>query len=193
MTKIVKRSVSIEKVLQEATALNSGETVIPSEVLTEIKETAQSDLKNGVPVDIIIEDIYEEVGLALNSRSITSLEEARSISDAWLFAGGDWGGQMYFTIPASLVECSEQTVSELVKILDEVSWGCNDGDGSGFCFRRHVPGVSVVVGMGGAETENTLWVHDEFQYMKEKIQDILQGKAGLGALEPIIIPTPSLM
>ena len=85
----------------------------------------------------------------------------------WLVFEGDWGGQIYLTVPSHLVG-EEAHVSELLMKLDAFAWDCNEGDG---CSTYEYDPASfggtaedgVSGGMGGGELRDGLWLHEEFR------------------------------
>ncbi len=99
-------------------------------------------------------------------------------TDWWLIFEGDWGGQIYLTVPLSLIG-PRALILTLSRKLDDIAWDCNGGDGSSIYIYspsatthqmaefdcdpvtdlRHIGG-----GMGGAQiSEKAVWIHDEFQ------------------------------
>jgi len=99
----------------------------------------------------------------------------------WLVLEGDWGGQIYLTVPWSQVG-PKARIEQLLEELDKKAWDCNRGEGASFRlyspeaalaqfvsegneldelteieFRSGVPG-----GMGGGELHDHLWTHGEF-------------------------------
>lgn len=113
-----------------------------------------------------------------------TLVEARSIENSYVVADGDWGGQVYFTIPAAEVACSEERVRQLVREVDQVCWGGQEEGSLGVNFRSGTPGEGVVGGMGGGVLRGGLWVHDEISQLgwKPAIGRVLAGK--VDALDP---------
>ncbi len=87
-------------------------------------------------------------------------------ADPWLVLEGDWGGQIYVTVPWRLV-VADARVDLLLSELDRIAWSCNDGAG---CFSHlydprlcgDLPVDGVSGGMGGGALEDGLWLHGEF-------------------------------
>ncbi len=90
---------------------------------------------------------------------LRSLRVARKHSDAYLVVEGDYGGQIYLTLPVRLLECSEKTLAELVEELDRIAWA---GQGADVYYERHKVGDGIVGGMGGGRITDDLWLHEEF-------------------------------
>lgn len=95
----------------------------------------------------------------------------------WLVLEGDWGGQIYLTIPWRLVGPDAQ-IDLLLTELDERAWGCNDGGGaSAYLCTANEPGVSfadkVDGGMGGAPLTADLWLAGEFAKQTERMRTLL--------------------
>jgi hypothetical protein len=72
---------------------------------------------------------------------------------------GDYGGQLYFTIPVSLISCTPSQLSQLVFEIDFIHW--RDPVGVDLLFGRPEtePGLADG-GMGGGLITNRLWVHE---------------------------------
>jgi hypothetical protein len=63
-----------------------------------------------------------------------SLDDARSAPDSVVVMEGDYGGSIYLTCPARLVQCDEATLRDLLRQLDEEWW--NDLEGAGLYYER---------------------------------------------------------
>ena len=49
----------------------------------------------------------------------------------WLVFGGDWGGQVFATVPFELVaDVSEPDIDAFLKACDEIAWPSNEGEGT---------------------------------------------------------------
>lgn len=50
----------------------------------------------------------------------------------WVVMEGDWGGQIYLSIPVHLLPASTtfQQLVDVLKYIDDLSWDCNEGDGA---------------------------------------------------------------
>jgi len=46
----------------------------------------------------------------------------------FIVSDGDWGGQVYFTIPKSMIHKDAQVIA-LTRFVDEREWDCNELDG----------------------------------------------------------------
>ncbi len=90
-----------------------------------------------------------------------SLEEARKASDGYVLMVGDWGGQIYLTCPVKYLKCDEAVLDELLLKIDELEWGCNEGEGAEIRYGRAKPGDGACGGMGGGIAEDGLWVHPD--------------------------------
>jgi len=108
----------------------------------------------------------------------------------WLVLEGDWGGQIYLTVPWQFVGRRARIKTLLTK-FDRLAWGCNGGDGSSaYIYRKdesHLEmereagclcGVSGGMG-GGGLFEDTPWMHDEFYgqsiSLAQEVLDDLRG------------------
>ncbi|HEU0050653.1 MAG TPA: hypothetical protein VFQ60_01190 [Patescibacteria group bacterium] len=112
---------------------------------------------------------YQEYGTEqiLNARWRGELDRhanANPEGDLWLVLYGDWGGQIYATVPWSLVGPRAQIYSLSAK-FDSRAWACNEGDGAyADLFCAKTPDQYFVSGGmgGGVLVEGDLWLHDEF-------------------------------
>ena len=74
----------------------------------------------------------------------------------YLVLEGDWGGQIYLTVPFAKVG-SNAKLEELLQILDKAAWPCNDEEGVGIALypvknlRRGIFGS-----MGGGELTSSV-------------------------------------
>lgn len=107
-----------------------------------------------------------------------SLEEARTNTLGAAVLEGDWGGQIFATCPARLVECSHDALLRLALDLDSVMWG--EPDGASVRYEVRAVGSSVPGGMGGAEIVEGVWVHDEVRRrgLGRAVRDILLNRRG---------------
>lgn len=102
-----------------------------------------------------------------------------SKNGTWLVFEGDWGGQMYLTVPVALVRnVDAKKFHALLKTLDAAAWSCNDGMG-----RSYYPYTPAEVGsdvsdgvpggMGGGKLLDGLWLHPELESMRTLVCDLL--------------------
>lgn len=112
-----------------------------------------------------------------NDEFIEIFENAKEIPSAYVIMEGDWGGQIYLSCPIELVKCNEKSLGILLDDLDEIAWGCNEGEGKGLFYEIHLPGDGVGGGMGGGLVEEGLWIHDEFKVLNlfDRIEQVLLG------------------
>lgn len=92
---------------------------------------------------------------------------ANGWNDAWLVLEGDWGGQIYLTVPWRLLG-EDPKVLPLLKGLDREAWSCNRGDGRQaylYSLRERGKGMrGVAGGMGGGRLTDGIWLHRAFEY-----------------------------
>jgi len=86
-------------------------------------------------------------------------------SDLWLVLEGDWGGQIYLTIPWDQIG-PKARIKTLHRELDAIAWPSNDG-GALWDLYDPVeldgkPEDGYGGGMGGGKLEDALWMHSEF-------------------------------
>lgn len=79
----------------------------------------------------------------------------------WLVLEGDYGGQIYLTVPKSLVGENADTKTLLAE-LDAKAWDCNEGEGASVYLHTATKNNGVSGGMGGGELTSYLWLHEEF-------------------------------
>jgi len=53
----------------------------------------------------------------------------------FVVADGDWGGQIYFSVPKSMMH-KDADVIGLVVFVDRKEWGCNESEGWNVCDRN---------------------------------------------------------
>lgn len=129
----------------------------------------------------------KELRLKLDAEVNTS-----SFTDWWLVFEGDWGGQIYLTVPWRLIGQNAR-LFELLRFLDQLAWECNDGEGRSLYLYspkqlrqrfqeqgwnpREVPLKIVSGGMGGGRLlSNRFWLHEEFSQntkILEQVQKLL--------------------
>lgn len=110
-----------------------------------------------------------------NYISYKSLDEAKKNKNVYCIMEGDWGGQIYLSIPVNKIKCDEDTLKNLLKEMDKISWECNEGEGSGIYYEPHRIGDGIGGGMGGGLITDGLWVHNELDDIKNQIQEVLNG------------------
>lgn len=106
--------------------------------------------------------------------ALKNFEEAKKHKDAYLIMEGDYGGQIYLSIPVRLVKCSKIIMDKLLQIIDEIQW--NDEDGAGIYFERLKIGENITGGMDGGKALNSIWVHENLENFKDVFFAILKGK-----------------
>jgi|SRR3989344_658229 len=109
----------------------------------------------------------------LNYSPLRNLIEARKYNDSYLIMEGDYGGQIYLVVPVKIVKCSEIKLKELLKEIDEICW--DDKDGTGIYFERMKVDSIVSGGMGGGVALEKLWLHENIEKLRKKIENILAG------------------
>lgn len=89
--------------------------------------------------------LHKELGMTENAKAVkpahihasetTTLSDRErfQVEDAsgyWLVLEGDWGGQIYLTVPFALVGPNAR-IFDLLREIDGHEWSCNEGDGAG--------------------------------------------------------------
>jgi hypothetical protein len=106
---------------------------------------------------------------------LRTLDDARDCGDGVAILQGDWGGQIYAVIPASMIRCPTDALHRLLLDLDTKAWSCNDNEGASICYERKPAGTGVGGGMGGGASTGDLWVHAEFEGVVEQIRAVIVG------------------
>ena len=81
--------------------------------------------------------------------------------DKWLVLEGDWGGQIYLTVPLAWVQATEQEIRDLLCAVDAACWACNRGEGAAAYVHQGNAGDGIPGGMGGGIVLNGLWLTEE--------------------------------
>ncbi|MBT5338592.1 hypothetical protein HN858_04640 [Candidatus Falkowbacteria bacterium] len=99
-------------------------------------------------------------------------------NQTWLVMEGDWGGQIYLSVPIRYVgeDVGEQQLQYLLSRIDRQAWSVNEGDGRSLYLRHTNKAESGVSGgMGGGLLFDGLWLYGEFGPMTvEVIRQALQ-------------------
>ena len=93
--------------------------------------------------------------------ALHSLDEARAVLDSVVIFEGDYGGQIYLTVPAAFVTIDEASLRELLRRIDATEW--HDEDGAGLHFEILPAGAGVAGGMGGGQAAEGLWLHSDLE------------------------------
>ncbi len=99
----------------------------------------------------------------------------------WLVFEGDWGGQIFLTVPWNLVGPKSRIYDLLVR-LDKLAWSSNKGGGRLVYLVTGNEENVVTGGMGGGKLEEGLWLHEMFHGARcsdqQYLQDMLDGIRG---------------
>jgi len=108
-------------------------------------------------------------------RALKTLEQAKDTPDAVVIIEGDWGGQIYLTCPAALINIDEDGLRRVLVELDRVGW--REIEGAGIYFEVLAAGSGVAGGMGGGLVTDHLWLHPEIEAkgLRPMIEDALLG------------------
>jgi len=106
---------------------------------------------------------------------LRSLDDARSCDDGVAILQGDWGGQIYAVIPATMIQCSEKSLHRLLIALDRQAWSCNEGEGASIYYEQKTVGEGIAGDMGGGASTGELWVHAEFDDIVDQIRAVVAG------------------
>lgn len=103
--------------------------------------------------------------------------EASIYDDSVMIMEGDWGGQIYLVCPVHLMKCDDVALKLLLRTLDGLAWPGNCLEGACIYYERHNKGEIISGGMRGGLVEDGLWVHNEFLDLRDKIEQVILGKA----------------
>lgn len=115
---------------------------------------------------------HERRSIARARAEAQDLIEAQMRGKA-IVAGGDDGGQTYFTIPANRVDLSSRALAQLLLDIDHLLWHCPNTVWLRFHDPHHSPGG----GMGGHRVLDGLWLHDviDGSALGGRIAEVLAG------------------
>lgn len=114
------------------------------------------------------------------------LDERFRRQGVWLVLEGDYGGQIYLTIPWQMIG-EKAEICTLLEKMDQLAWAGNEGEGASAYL--YAPAEAKLTkedgvggGMGGGELHLDLWMHNEFhgqpQFPDHPLQqdvDVLRG------------------
>ena len=108
--------------------------------------------------------------------AIKSLGEAKAREDAAVVMEGDYGGSIYLTCPARLVECDEPTLRQLLHDLDQHDW--NDPEGVGLYYEVAPVGTGVTGGTGGGIVTDSGRLHPDLEAMglRARVAAVISGE-----------------
>lgn len=106
---------------------------------------------------------------------LKTLEEAKQHADGVVIFEGDYGGAIYLTCPAHLVQCSEELLQQLLRDIDKRL--INHHWGLMVCYERLAAGSGVSGGWGGGLVTEGLWLHDKVEALNlcNAIEAVLSG------------------
>ena len=106
--------------------------------------------------------VAELVAGTSQHEAIRTLMAQRVVTTSkWLVMEGDWGGQVYLSVPMATVGATLADIDMLLTEIDHACWSCNEGEGSSWYMVDGQPGEGVMGGMGGGILLNQLWLHEE--------------------------------
>lgn len=107
--------------------------------------------------------------------SIRSIKKARK-KNAYIIMEGDDGGQIYLTCPLKYIKCNEKKLKEILQYLDNICWGCNEGEGANFYYEIINNRKGIAGGMGGGAIIDGLWLHPniEEKNLRKEIEEMLK-------------------
>jgi hypothetical protein len=144
----------------EQTAFDDQGNVI-DEVAYSVLSQKLAELAYDQDGEVRCPEALEDMVWRLNGIRFIDLRQ-RDVESTWLVLQGDWGGQVYLTVPSSLLGPNAKPQG-LLSEMDKYAWDCNEGDGASlFHVQVKHPQHGISGGMGGGRLTNGLWLHDEF-------------------------------
>ncbi len=114
--------------------------------------------------------------------SVTQFPAIESTEKEYWVLEGDYGGQVYLTIPKHYA--TQAKVAAALCIIDALEWDCNGSEGASYYRARGNIGDAVWGGMGGGQTAEGLWLHkDLLPSLKTWLQRFFSGQSGLPTAE----------
>ena len=113
-----------------------------------------------------------------------TFEDFRAAENAVAIFFGDWGGQVYATVPMRLfsADVSPEDFRQLAIRLEEVCWSCNvstedPAGGAMLNFDVQEPNTGVLGGMGGGWVGEDAWINPDLpdkarEFIREKLSDV---------------------
>ncbi len=74
-----------------------------------------------------------------------------------------------------MICCSPEALHRLLLDLDTEAWSCNENEGASIFYERKPAGSGVAGGMGGGASTGELWVHPEFDEIRDQIRAVVAG------------------
>lgn len=105
--------------------------------------------------------------------ALHSLQEAQQDPIGVVILEGDEGGRIYVVPPARLVQCSHETLQQLLYDIDALDW--NDPRMTHLCYERQPVGAAIAGGCGGGLVTDGIWVHERLEDVAESICNVNSG------------------
>ena len=97
----------------------------------------------------------------------------RSAVIAVMVLEGDWGGQVYLTVPADRLGPNAHPET-LLERLDRIAWPSNEGEGARVSREDAALDEGIPGGMGGGYVyADAVWLHPEFTSEVEMVRTLL--------------------
>lgn len=87
---------------------------------------------------------------------------------------GDWGGQIYLTVPRAVVACTEDVLHQLLADIDAIQW--QEPEGASLYVDQYRAGDGVLGGMGGGLVTEGVWLHERLERLRQPIEAVLAGR-----------------
>ena len=103
----------------------------------------------------------------------------------WILEG-DWGGQIYLSVPVDTVEPGR--VEAALCIVDTVEWTCNEGGGRSAFQKKGRPGRPIFGGMGGGFfPSGRIWTHPRLNPdLKVWVEQFIFGEVSLPTIGKVV-------
>ena len=118
----------------------------------------------------------------MKASDFSTFEEFQAAPNAVAIFYGDWGGEVYASVPMRLFSgIGPDELRDLAIRLEQVCWDCNitaEDPQGGACvaFKIQKPGTGVIGGMGGGLVVDGVWISPDLpeiarEFIKEKLSD----------------------
>ena len=106
---------------------------------------------------------------------LDTLAEARTYHDGVIIFEGDYGGAIYLTCPARMVQCAETSLRQLLLDIDEKFFAY--GPSTKLCYERLAEGSGVCGGWGGGRITMGIWLHPKVEMLglRDQIEEVFTG------------------
>jgi hypothetical protein len=109
--------------------------------------------------------------------------EVRQLPDKYAVLEGDWGGQIFATIPLSMIKFGDEILMPITRYLNAIAWPSSVDDDVDMSLGVHyvhaTPDDWFPAGCGGGKfVADEIWFHKEFnRVQRRKVRGWIQSGA----------------